>query len=402
MLTSIYITQYIGIAFILSAAMVIFRKQGVPLDKLALLNLAVLPMIGKVLYAPLIDKYRLRMQGKYRSWLIISNSMMVLLLIIVGTMNISEQFITILCMIGLYVFFMSIQDVSVDGLSCKLFPTNERKFASSVQFSGNLLGNIIGGGLLLIFYPWLNWQGSFWILAGLTTIALVQVCIYKEPLKGINDNNEDTKNLLKDIKLFCLKHKYWFVALIIYPYISTWGFSLLNPILVDSGWALESIGFSVKIFGSIVGLISAILAAPFITKVGRHNALISALAFQAFALVLMILPALGYTDKLTIYLTILTHFISFPALLVITSTIFMDNASITTRKATFFTLQFSVASLFGFIYSWASLAIAKSAGYAMTSIVGSAISILVIFAVWRLTSKTSINTAPMYEKKYVN
>jgi len=400
MLASVYITQYIGIAFILSAAMAILRKQGIPLDKLALLNLAALPMVGKIFYAPIIDKYRLALQGKYRSWLVISNVGMVLLLLIIGTMDISQQFLGILGVIALYVLFMSIQDVSVDGLSCKLFSVDERKFASSVQFSGNLLGNIIGGGLLLIFYPWLGWQGSFWVLAGLTALALLQVYLFKEPKGSVEDSKENNKNLCKDIKFFISKHKSWFAILALYPFASTWGFALLNPILVDSDWGLQEVGFSIKIFGSIVGLLSAMLAAPLISKIGRNKALISALCFQAFALSLMILPALGYTDKMTVYLAITAHFISFPALLVVSSTIFMDNASITSRKATFFTLQVSFASLLGFIYSWLSMAVAKEFGYGTTTIVGFAISLIIVGFVWVLLSKKHTIKNNNLEERY--
>lgn len=388
MLASVYVTQYIGIAFILSATMVILRKQGLPLDDLALINLAVLPMVGKIFYAPLIDKYRVSLQGKYRSWLILSNAGMALLLLIAGAMDIAHQFAWILGIVGLYVFFMSIQDVSVDGLSCKLFSSDERKFASSVQFSGNLLGNIIGGGLLLIIYPWLEWQGSFLVLTGLTIITLVQVCLFKEP-KDLYDNRlEKNINLLTDIRQFIKKHKYWFAILALYPFVSTWGFALLNPILVDSEWSPQDIGLSVKIFGSLIGFCSAILSAPLITKFGRNNALIGALTIQLLALSLMILPAIGYIDKATIYIAISAHFISFPALLVISSTIFMDNASITTRKATFFTLQFSFASLLGFIYSWLSMTVANHIGYELTMIVGSGISFVIIGLVCGLLSKT--------------
>ncbi|SON48949.1 MFS transporter [Vibrio tapetis] len=391
MLASIYTTQYIGIAFILSAALAILRQQGVPLDKLALLNLVALPLIGKIFYAPVIDKYRLVFQGKYRSWLIFSNIGMVSLLLIVGSMDIVDQFSSMLAVICLYVLFMSLQDVSVDGLSCKLFQPEERKFSSSVQFSGNLLGNIIGGGVLLIFYPWLQWQGSFLILSLLTSFALFQVCMYKEPESEECNTSQSYFSLFKDIKGFLVQHKYWFCILLIYPLSSTWGFALLSPILIDSGWSLPDVGFSIKIFGSIVGFVSAMLAAYLIAKVGRNNALMVVLCFQVFALSLMIFPALGFTDKGTVHLVIAAHFISFPALLVISATIFMDKASLTYHKATFFTLQISVASFIGFVYSWASMAVAKHVGYSLATIIGSVIALFILILVWRLLSIISDN-----------
>lgn len=113
---------------------------------------------------------------------------------------------------------------------------------------------------------------------------------------------------------------------------------LLNPLLVDNGWALENIGFALKIYGSMVGLVSALLAAPLISKIGRFNALMCVLVSQATALLMIIPITLGITDKFMVYSAITLHFISFPALLVVSATIIMDKAAGTHHRATFFTL----------------------------------------------------------------
>lgn len=395
MLASTYITQYIGVAFILSAAVAILRQQGVALDKLALLNLAMLPLAGKVFYAPIIDKYRLWLQGTYRSWLAFSQFFMALLLVIAGAMDFAHQFNLILVILALYVFFMSIQDVSVDGLSCKLFDAESRKLASSIQFSGNLLGNIIGGGVILMLYPWLDWHGSLWLLAGLTSISLIQMLFFTEPeLNNSNTQQEAHMHLLHDIKNFIKHNKHWFAIMALYPIGSTCGFALLSPLLVDNGWSLEDIGFAMKIYGSAVGLISALLATPLISKIGRINALFCVILIQAFALMLMIPLSLGFTGKIMVYSAITVHFISFPALLVVSATIIMDKAALTKHKATFFSLQFSFASLLGFAYSSVSMAIAKYVGYSPVVITGTVLTLVIALLTWfvlRRKENTSSN-----------
>ena len=379
MLASTYITQYIGIAFLLSAAMAILRQQGVALDKLALLNLAVLPLMGKVFYAPLIDKYRLSLQGKYRSWLIVAQASMALLLMVAGAMDFEKQFTWIIVILALYVFAMSIQDVAVDGLSCKLFDAEARKFASSIQFSGNLLGNIIGGGLILMMYPLLEWHGSLWLLAGLTSISLAQMVVFTEPEESADTRlqKDEHKHLLRNVKNFIKQQKHWFVIMALYPIGSTCGFALLTPLLVDGGWQFGDIGFAMKIFGSAIGLCSALLATPLITKVGRVNALISVLFIQVLALLFMVPITLGVTEKIMVYAAITVHFISFPALLVISSTMIMDKAAHTPHKATFFTLQFSFASLLGFMYSSLSMTLAKHIGYSAVVISGAILTFVI-------------------------
>lgn len=400
MLASTCITQYIGVAFILSAAMAILRQQGVALDKLALLNLAVLPLIGKVFYAPLIDKYRLTLQGKYRSWLIIAQASMALLLAIASMLNFQHQFTWVIVILALYAFCMSIQDVAIDGLSCKLFAPEARKLASSIQFSGNLLGNIIGGGLILMLYPWLEWHGSLWLLAALTSISLLQMIRFTEPEDAPDSkiHQEPRQHLLCDVNNFFKQQKHWLFILALYPIGSTCGFALVNPLLIDSGWALGEVGFAMKIFGSAVGLCAALLATPLITRFGRIDTFIGALFIQVLALLLILPLTLGFTGKLMVYAAITMHFISFPTLLVVSSTMIMDKAAQTLHKATFFTLQFSFASLLGFTYSSISMAIAKYVGYSTVVIVGVvfsfAIALLVGFMLKRLdTTQLTLITA---------
>jgi predicted MFS family arabinose efflux permease len=396
MLASIYITQYIGVAFIMSAAMAILRQQGVALDKLALLNLAALPMIGKIFYAPLIDKYRPHFQGQYRSWLLIAQGSMTFMLFTAGLMDLQQHFNWLFLILAIYVFFMSIQDVSVDGLSCKLFDADSRKMASSIQFSGNLTGNIIGGGLILMFYPWLHWHGSLWLLAALTFFSLLQIVFFCEPEQNAHSAAQTTvnKRLLADAWDFIKQKKHWFIVMTLYPIGSTCGFALLNPLLVDSGWSLDDIGFALKIYGSGIGLVSALIATPVITYFGRMKALMIMSCLQAIALLFIVPLTLGYTDKLTVYLALTVHFISFPALLVISATIMMDNAANQERKATFFTLQFSFAALMGFIYSYISMALAKYIGYSAVVMSGVLVAFVITFFIWLLEqskAKTAVH-----------
>ncbi|NMM39609.1 MFS transporter [Pseudoalteromonas arctica] len=388
MLASIYISQYIGIAFILSAAVAILRQQGVPLDKLALLNLAMLPLAGKVFYAPLIDKYRCFFQGQYRSWLIVAQAGMTLLLILTGMMNLEHQFSWIFAALLFYMFFMSVQDVSVDGLSCKLFDADSRKWASSIQFSGNLLGNIIGGGLILMLYPWLHWHGSLWVLAGLTSISLMQIVLFTEPEQSATKvQHIDSGNLLRDVYHFIKSQRRWFMLLAIYPIGFTSGFAILTPLLIDAGWQLGEVGFITKVFGSAIGVVSALFATAVITRLGRIKALLTITLTQALGLAFIIPITMGYTDKLTVYTAVTIYFIGFPALLVTLSTMIMDKAAVTHRKATFFTLQFSLVSLMGFIYSAISMALAKYVGYSIITIAGVLLTLAVAMLAWLILER---------------
>lgn len=393
LLISVYTTQYIGIAFMISAAFAILRQSGIALDKLALINLIALPMLGKVLYAPFIDSFRLFFQGQYRSWLIAAQLCMTLLLFICGLLDIQQHFSAILILFIVYTLFMSMQDVAIDGLACKIFKATERQFANSIQYSSNLMGNIIGGGLLLILYPWLHWQGALWILAGLTALTNIQLFFYQEPDNAwVNPHrgiSGQFRSLAQQIKLFIQQHKVWFALLFVYPIGFTAVFGILNPLLVDAKWSLADIGFATKVFGSIVGIFSAFLATFLINKLRRKAALISLTLLQGVALLLFIPLTLGYTTKPLVYLAIFGYFLANPGLMAALSTLIMDRASTMPAKATFFSLQLSLIVFMGFAYSAIGLAFAQHIGYTAVVLITFMCALCVAGLTWKLLPTTS-------------
>ncbi|WP_269914330.1 MFS transporter [Acinetobacter sp. HY1485] len=392
LLVSVYTTQYIGIAFIISAAFAILRQSGIALDKLALINLVALPMLGKVLYAPLIDSYRLYFKGQYRSWLLFSQFMMTVLLLVCSFLDIQQQFSTILILFIAYTLFMSIQDVAIDGLACKIFQPSERQFANSIQYSSNLLGNIIGGGVLLILYPWVHWQGALWILAILTAISNVQIGFYLEPDNVLVNPHQGVqrqfKSLAQQIKIFIKQHKTWFLLLFIYPIGFTAVFGMLNPLLVDAKWSLADIGFATKIFGSIIGIFSAFFATFLINKLKRKVALLTLTLLQAAALLLFVPLTLGYTSKPLVYIAIFAYFVANPGLMSALSTLIMDRAASMPAKATFFSLQFSLIVFMGFAYSALGLTLAQHIGYTPVVFLTFACALIVTALTWKLLPDT--------------
>ena len=388
LLISTYTTQYIGVAFIMSAAFAILRQSGVALNQLALLNLIAIPMLGKILYAPFVDSFRLFTQGQYRSWLIFAQFCMMILLLMCGWLDIQHQFSIVLILFIVYTLFMSIQDVAIDGLASKIFQASERQFANSIQYASNLLGNIIGGGLLLILYPWLQWKGALTVLAVLTAITCIQLLFYREP-EDIFVNPHHTiasqfKSLGQQLKVFIYKYRRWFLLLFIYPIGFTAVFGILNPLLVDAKWSLVDIGFATKVFGSIIGIFSAFLATLLINQLQRKKALITLTIMQGLTLLLFIPLTLGHTEKPMVYLAIFGYFIANPAVMATLSTMIMDRAASMPAKATFFSLQLSLVVFMGFAYSALGLALAQRMGYTAVVLLTFVCALVVAALAWKL------------------
>lgn len=361
---SLYITQYLGVAFFFAASLTILRQQGISLDKLALINVAAFPMAFKVLYAPLIDRRRLGVSGQYRSWLLVAQGSMALMLAAIGCLDIQQSLNNVLILLALYCLAMAVQDVAIDGLACKMFAANQRQVASSLQFSGNLIGNVLGGGVILMFYDQLGWQYSLWIMAALTLLSWLQLLVFNEPDSVAATQAVKTRALLRECVAFFRANKRWICLLCVYPLASNGAFAIVSPALVDAGWSLADIGFVTRVYGPLVGVFAALLTALLIKRWGRTRTLTRLTYLMLAALVSMLPMVYGNTSNVSVYVAITLYFCAFPALLATFGTLMMDHASGSDHKATYFTLQFSVLSFMGFVYAGICMALAQYWGYA--------------------------------------
>lgn len=383
MIASFGTTQYLGLVFIMAAMAAILRQNGASLEQLALINIVAIPIIGKVFYAVLVDRFRLFFQGQYRSWLIIAQALMVLILLAMGMLNINEHFSLILVMAFLFALIVTFQDIALDGLSCKLFNDDNRPLANSLQLSGNMLGTVIGGGISLMIYPLIHWHGVLWFLAALTCLSLFQIIVFRESDSTYEDVDSVSvtmglSNLWHDCKSFVKEHAKWFVILTISPISFSMAFSILTPVLVDAKWSIEDIGFSLRVVGSLVGVVSALFAVPIMNRFGRKAAVMIFTVATVLSLLLILPVTLDHTSKLMVYIAIIGYFATQPALLAIYATLAMDKAANKARKATLFTLQFSFFSMMGFVYSSISLMLAQILGYALVVMIAIGLSVGVI------------------------
>ena len=177
---SLYSTQYIGISFLSVALILILRNNGTALDKLSLIPLMSLPIAFKVLWAPFIDKYLKTSSGHYRNWLLIAQFLMILCLFAIAFIDPVNDFLLVLLVILFFSFMTATQDLALSGLICNIFEEHERYLISSVKSGGSMFGNIIGGGAVLLLYPYIDWKGCMLLLSAILACTWGQLWFFYE------------------------------------------------------------------------------------------------------------------------------------------------------------------------------------------------------------------------------
>ena len=393
LLGSLYISQYLGISFILTAVPAILRASGMALEDLAWIYGLGLIWSLKFLWAPLVDRFGSSRLGHYRGWLLLTQSLLFVTLAGAALLDLHDDLFLLALCFALIAFIAATQDIAADALAVTLLEPDERGLGNSIQMAGGMIGGLLGGGLTLIAHAWLGWSGSLLVLAAATALPLLQVLQHREQ-PAPADLRRD-KAGFRDLGRFLARpgNLRWVVVLLTTNLGIGLGYALLNPMLVDLGWTLDRIGFAVNIVGSLAGTVGAFIAGGLVLRMGRKMTMASSQALVALSLVFLYVPALGVDRAPLLYGAISLMLLAWAANATIAATLMMDKSD-PTRAGTEYTLQYSVASLFSHLLSGSALALAGALGYPGVLAIGAALSAVALVAIWRYDGFEPVAFAP--------
>lgn len=259
--------------------------------------------------------------------------------------------------------FSATQDIAADALSVTILEPKERSLGGSIQAIGNLVGGMIGGGVVLITYQWLGWQASMLTLAAGTALPLISILAYREKVVPANRHKEkvDYNALFRFFRRPHIWH--WIAVLLVFRTSNMINYGLLSPLLVDLGWSLDRIGFSVNIVGPFFGIIGSGLGGWIISRWNRKTAMLSSMFLVILATICLLVPARGIDNPLFVHASIGLIMAAYGGSFAVMYTIIMDKSD-PASAGTDFTLQMSLSSIFGFGTAGLALKLAESIGYA--------------------------------------
>ncbi len=163
--------------------------EGVPLQEIGFLTLVGSAYTLKFLWAPLVDRYVPPVLGRRRGWMLVTQALLALTIMVMGLLSPSEA-LKPLALLGLLVAFLSAtQDIAFDAYCTDVLHKEERGAGAAVKVLGYRLAMIVSGGLAFILadsglhwgehvlVPPLGWgrtyvlMGVFMLLCALATLA---------------------------------------------------------------------------------------------------------------------------------------------------------------------------------------------------------------------------------------
>ncbi len=385
LLASLYVAQFLPVAFFGQTLPVFLRQQGVSLELIGLTSLLSLPWMLKVFWSPLIDRYGWTKWGHYKFWIILMQSLMGLAITICAFISLESNFTLLLAGMLLAITFAATQDIATDALAIELLKPSERGFGNSIQGAGSYLGAMLGGGVILILLDSLGWTRSLLLMALGVLLLIFPVLSHQE---NITIAKTDYKLSFSALVGFFQQPGIvrWILVLIVYMMGVTIANTMSRPLLVDLGMSLTDIGVMNGLISFGGGMIGSVLGGLLVKPLGRKQGLMIFGILMAVAIALWTLPTLGFTSLPILYVVAFGLHFTYSMACVPMFAISMDNSR--PGNAGFdYTLQVTIIFVGSLLAGSFSGFIAQALGYFGAFIISAILCLLGILLVTTLDEK---------------
>ncbi|MEO1341277.1 MAG: MFS transporter [Cyanobacteria bacterium J06635_13] len=390
-LASLYVAQFLPVAFFGQTLPVFLRQQGVSLELIGLTSLLSFPWMLKVLWSPLVDRYGWTRWGHYKFWIVLMQSLMGMAIAICAFLSLDHNFAWLIAGMFIAITFAATQDIATDALAISLLKPNERGLGNSIQVAGGYLGSILGGGVILIFLDNLGWTNSMLLMALAVFALVLPILSYREKTAEVTTDYRLSFGALTGFFQQPAMTK-WILVLLIYMMGVTIATTMSRPLLVDLGMSMSDIGVMNGIVSFSGGFVGSILGGFILKPLGRKRGLIIFGLLMAGAIALWILPASGFTSLPVLYFVAVGIHFTYSMACVPMFAIAMDNSR-QGNAGYDYTLQITIIFIGSMLAGAMSGWLAESFGYVAVFAIAAAISLLGVLLVSMLPETISPKVA---------
>jgi MFS family permease len=255
-IVALYMAHALPLYFYNVAVPAILRSQGVDLRWIGMLSLLYLPWAFKFLWAPLVDRWHLPRIGRRRSWLWLTQ-----LLLLVGILALAatglDHGLGVFLAVGLWISTIAAtQDIAIDGYTVEALAPAEHRLGSMAQSVGVALGSMVGGAGVLWLYETRGWNVALLTLAAMSALTLLAVQAVQEQPRPAEQPRPSVLRALRRPSM-----RWALLLIVLYRLVEAPAMAMINPLLVDQQWSLTDIGLLISVTGAGIGMLAAVAAA---------------------------------------------------------------------------------------------------------------------------------------------
>lgn len=286
-----YVAQSVIGGLTWSGLPAVLRDRGLPLDRIGLLSLLILPWALKVLWSPWIEAWRIPAGRPVRtaSIVIAGGAVAVAGLVLAGLLPL-QPLVPVLAALMLVAFATATVDIAVDGHAVGALRGDGLGWGNAAQVGGAYVGSAIGGGLFVVLVARWGWTAGTLSMAALVAIllgAFAAVARSDRPAPA----SAPAPSLGRALSRPEIRSGLVQTAAVVIAQKAAMG--MMGPYLIDLGLPLATVGLLSGGASLGLGLAGAILGGALVRRWGIRTTLLAGLWLQAMLLAVLAVSATG-------------------------------------------------------------------------------------------------------------
>ena len=266
-----------------------YAESKVDIVTIGFLGLVSIPYTFKFLWAPVLDRFKFPIFGKFlglrRGWIFFSQLALAVFLIAMSLCD-PINYPGILAFFAVIVAFMSAtQDIAFDAYRTEILKEEERGLGSVIYVYGYRIALVFSGSVALIISYHFGWMVSYLLMAFIMGCCLIVTYYADEPDRLYTKYNEKNnykkefdinKVVIDPFREFILRDKSVLLLLVLLTYKlgEAFSVSLQTPFFIQAlGFTTEEIGYVSKTCTTIATLVGISIGGGIINSLGLYRSL---------------------------------------------------------------------------------------------------------------------------------
>ena len=253
------------------------RSYEINIKTIAAFALAQLPYTWKFLWAPLVDRYGIQSFGRRRTWMFVTQVLLIVIIAGVGQLSPSEQMLPIIAAVVTLAFVSATQDIVIDAYRREILTETELGIGNSLYVNAYRVAGLIPGSIALILADRMEWRWVFAIVALFMLPGLVTTLLIGEPTAASTPRTI-YKAVVEPFREFMTRAGWKSAALILaFMFLYKLGDAMCTAnatlFYLDMGFTKSEIGIVAKNAGLWPAVIGGLLGGIWMVKLGINRAL---------------------------------------------------------------------------------------------------------------------------------
>lgn len=258
-----------AVLFALQGVALFLREAGQPSDVVGLVFLAGVPWILRFLWAPLIDRFGPASFGRFRSWILGSQTAIIGILIALAFAKPDSGPYLVLALVALLCLAMGTQQTAIFGLLAAGLAPNKRIAGMTAQVLAYGLAGVLMGLGIVYFLADLGWRLTVLGLAGMTFVCLLALTPMRMDARCPLPQERATFRGM--FAIFKRRGARRLLLITIFTNIGVSGtYGLQSLMLIDAGFSVANAGLIAIVGTSATGLLGGWLAKPVSERFGGY------------------------------------------------------------------------------------------------------------------------------------